>query len=58
MEAGRTDAAIDRARQALALAQARGDAALAAAIQARLAGYGRGEPARLSATPSGVAPPR
>jgi len=57
MEAGRSDAAIERARQALALAQAHGDAALAVAIQARLTRYGRGEPYRLSATPSGVAPP-
>ncbi|HXZ84953.1 MAG TPA: hypothetical protein VEI82_05640, partial [Myxococcota bacterium] len=58
MEAGQTDAAVARARQALALAQAHGDAELAAAIQARLSRYARGEPYRLAPAASGGGQPR
>jgi tetratricopeptide (TPR) repeat protein len=49
MQAGRTEEAVTKARRALQLARARGDSARAASIEARLAGYLRGEPARLRA---------
>jgi tetratricopeptide (TPR) repeat protein len=47
MEGGRPDDAVAKARRAVELARARGDSALAAKLEARLAGYERGEPARL-----------
>jgi hypothetical protein len=50
MEAGRADDAVAKARRAVELARARGDSALAAKIEARLAGYLRGEPARMRAS--------
>jgi tetratricopeptide (TPR) repeat protein len=50
MEAGRVDDAVAKARAALDVARARGDSALAVKIEARLAGYLRGEPARMRAS--------
>jgi protein O-mannosyl-transferase len=58
MEAGRQAEAIEKATRAVDLARERGDAALARRIAGRLAAYQRGQPTRLNATPSGVAPER
>ena len=58
MEAGRQAEAIDKAGRAVDVARARGDEALARKIAGRLAAYRLGQPARLRATPSGVAPER